>query len=179
MTCVTAIEAGWIPALAEGSPLLSFSDPLVSPTPTYDSKETHAVLCRVTPRYGVHGWELPPHLTTLASVAPKNRPDTVFRWFGRLLLEGRVAGCLSELKTQEMLNDPPSLLTRERPTKKVAILVLELRQRGVCSLPALLREWQRDPAYLKGAVEMWVKLGSRQGFEKAWPAAIRTAVAAV
>ncbi|CAN0252765.1 unnamed protein product, partial [Ectocarpus fasciculatus] len=173
MTCVTAIEAGWIPALAEGSPLLSFSDPLVSPTPTYDSKETHAVLCRVTPRYGVHGWELPPHLTTLASVAPKNRPDTVFRWFGRLLLEGGVAGCLSELKTKEMLNDPPSLLTRERPTKKVAILVLELRQRGVCSLPALLREWQRDPAYLKGAVEMWVKLGSRQGFEKAWPAAIR------
>ncbi|CAN0506148.1 unnamed protein product, partial [Ectocarpus sp. 12 AP-2014] len=74
MTCVTAIEAGWIPALAEGSPLLSFSDPLVSPPPTYDSEEAHAVLCRVTPRYGVHRWELPPHLTTLDSVAPKNRP---------------------------------------------------------------------------------------------------------
>lgn len=57
--------------------------------------------------------------------------------------------------------------------------MLELRQRGICSLPALLREWQRDPSYLKGAVEMWVKLGSRQGFEKAWPTAIRTAVAAV
>lgn len=57
--------------------------------------------------------------------------------------------------------------------------MLDLRQRGVCSLPALLREWQRDPAYLKGAVEMWVKLGSRQGLEKAWPNAIRTAVAAV
>lgn len=46
MTCVTAIEPGWIAALAEGSPLLSFSEPLVSPPPTYDSERTHAVLCR-------------------------------------------------------------------------------------------------------------------------------------
>lgn len=46
MTCVTAIEPGWIPALAEGSPLLSFSEPLVSPPPTYDSDKTHSVLCR-------------------------------------------------------------------------------------------------------------------------------------
>lgn len=46
MTCVTAIDAAWIPALAEGSPLLSFSDPLVSPPPTYDHEKTHAVMCR-------------------------------------------------------------------------------------------------------------------------------------
>lgn len=74
---------------------------------------------RVTPRYGVHAWDLPPHHTELASAAPKNRPDTVFRWFARLLLEGGVAGCLPELKGKGMLNDPPSLLTREMPTKKV------------------------------------------------------------
>lgn len=46
MTCVTAIEPGWIPVLAEGSPLLSFSEPLVSPPPTYDGEKTHSVLCR-------------------------------------------------------------------------------------------------------------------------------------
>lgn len=118
MTCVTAIESTWLPALAEGSPLLSFSSPLVSPPPTYDTT-THTIMCRVTPRYGVHAWELPPYATKLATAAPANKPDSVFRWFGRLLLEGGVAGCLSELKAQEMLNDPSSLLTREMPTKKV------------------------------------------------------------
>ena len=119
MTCVSAIEAAWLPSLAEGSPLLSFSPPLNSPAPTYDASK-HAVVCRVTPRYGVHAWELPPHPTELATAAPANRPDMVFRWFGRLLLEGGVVdGCLSELKAKEMLNDPPSLVTRERPAKKV------------------------------------------------------------
>eukprot|EP00903_Cladosiphon_okamuranus_P006361 g6231.t1 len=179
MTCVTAIEPGWIAALAEGSPLLSFSEPLVSPPPTYDGDNTHAVLCRVTPRYGVHAWELPPHLTELASAAPKKRPDMVFRWFARLLLEGGVAGCLAELKGKGMLNDPPSLLTREMPTKKVAMLVLELRQKGVCSLPALAQQWRREPAYLKSAVELWIKLGYKQAFEKAWVDAIKSAVAAL
>lgn len=121
MTCVSAIEAAWLPSLAEGSPLLSFSQPLVSPAPTYDASR-HAVVCRVTPSYGVHAWELPPYPTELASAAPANRPDMVFRWFGRLLLEGGVVdGCLSELKAKEMLNDPPSLVTRERPAKKVGM----------------------------------------------------------
>lgn len=61
----------------------------------------------------------------------------------------------------------------------MTILVLELRQKGVCSLPALVQHWRRDPAYLKSAVEMWVKLGSKQEFEKAWRNAIKTAVAAL
>lgn len=120
MTCVTAIEPSWLSALAEGSPLLTFSEPLVSPPPSYDATR-NTVICRVVPRYGVHAWELPPHTMELASAAPSNKPELVFRWFGRLLLEGGVAGCLLELKERNMLNDPPSLLTRERPTKKVSI----------------------------------------------------------
>lgn len=45
MTCVTAIEPSWIPALAEDSPLLSLSAPLASPPPIYDS-EKETVMCR-------------------------------------------------------------------------------------------------------------------------------------
>ena len=59
------------------------------------------------------------------------------------------------------------------------MLVLELRQKGVCSLPALAQQWCRDPAYLKSAVEMWIKLGSRQAFEKVWLGAVKSAVAAL
>lgn len=59
------------------------------------------------------------------------------------------------------------------------MLVLELRREGVCSLPALAQQWRRDPAYLKSAVELWIKLGSRQDFERAWLDAIRSAVAAL
>lgn len=57
--------------------------------------------------------------------------------------------------------------------------MLELRQKGVSSLPALAQQWHRDPAYLKSAVEMWIKLGSKQGFEKAWLIATKSAVAAL
>lgn len=126
MTCLTAIEPSWLPALAEGSPMLTFSEPLTSPPPSYDATR-NAVICRVVPRYGVHAWELPLHTMELASAAPANKPNLVFRWFGRLLLEGGVAGCLSELKERNMLNDPPSLITREMPTKKVNVTRLCMR----------------------------------------------------
>lgn len=62
---------------------------------------------------------------------------------------------------------------------QVAILVLELKQKGVCSLPALVQQWRRDRTYLKGSVELWVKLGSKQEFEKVWANAIKTAVLAL
>lgn len=143
MTCVTSIEPSWLPALAEGCPLLSLSEPLASPPPTYDSQR-HAVMCHVTPRYGVHSWELPLHSMELASAVgaqggpspgPSNgrKADLVFRWFGRLLLEGSIGAgggdgvgdgkrLLPELKGEGLLNDPPSLLTRDgMPTKKVLI----------------------------------------------------------
>lgn len=62
---------------------------------------------------------------------------------------------------------------------QVAMLVLELRQKGVCSLPALAQQWCRDPTYLQSAVQTWIKVGSRQDFNKAWLNAIRSAVAAL
>lgn len=79
----------------------------------------HTICCRVTPRYGVHSWELPPFPMEMTAATPPNKQDMVFRWFGRLLLEGGVKGLFSELTKEGMLNDPPSLLTREMPTKKV------------------------------------------------------------
>lgn len=57
--------------------------------------------------------------------------------------------------------------------------MLELRQKGVSSLPALVQQWRRDPTYLKSAVEMWIKLGDKKAFEEAWRTATRAAVAAL
>lgn len=61
----------------------------------------------------------------------------------------------------------------------MAILVLELRKKSVSSLPDLVREWRRNPAYLKGSVELWVKVGSKRAFGKVWSNAIKTAVVAL
>lgn len=61
---------------------------------------------------------------------------------------------------------------------QVAILVLDLRKRGVSSLPTLVEQWRQDPTYLKSSVGLWVKVGCKPRFEKAWANTVKTAVAA-
>ncbi|CAN0147330.1 unnamed protein product [Discosporangium mesarthrocarpum] len=197
MVCVTAIDPMWLPRLTEGSPLLQLSDPLASPPPFYCPYKG-MVMCYVTPRYGIHAWPLPPYLVGMAhAVSPPPPPsssstslnvfagrkgvttscvpDLVYRWFARLLLEGKVHGTLAELSDGLVLNDPPALVTLERPVTKVAALLTTLRREGVCSLPGLQEKWRRDPSFLKGAVQLWVRVEGRPTFEVAWQAAIKTA----
>ncbi|CAM9599613.1 unnamed protein product [Choristocarpus tenellus] len=191
MVCVTAIDPAWITPLAEGSPLLRLSGPLPSPPPTYDPVRGE-VMCRVTPRYGVHGWPLAPYPVGLAQATAvatgtnailgagtregsSGVPDTVYRWFGRLLLEGKVEGTLVELRVGGFLNDPPALLTLERPAGKVSALLSGLRQARICGLPGLREKWRHDPSFLKDAVRLWVRSEGRPVFEKAWRVAIATA----
>jgi hypothetical protein len=57
MACVTSVAPAWLASVAADSPLLRWSAPIASPTPYYDAG-TDAVMCYVTPRFGVHAWEL-------------------------------------------------------------------------------------------------------------------------
>jgi hypothetical protein len=58
MTCVSTVSPGWLASVAADCPLLRWSAPMASPTPYYDAA-SDAVMCYVTPRFGVHSWELP------------------------------------------------------------------------------------------------------------------------
>lgn len=61
----------------------------------------------------------------------------------------------------------------------MSILLLELRQKGVCTLPALVRRWRDNPTYLKGTVALWVKVTCRKDFDAVWANALRTAALAL
>ena len=58
MACVTTVAPTWLASVAADSPLLKWSAPLATPTPYYDPVQDR-VMCFVTPRFGVHNWELP------------------------------------------------------------------------------------------------------------------------
>ena len=116
MKGVTQVDAEWVADLAAGTPLLSppLRDlrPLPSPAPRY-SAERDRVEAFVQPRFGSHGWALPPRRVPLADQrfgAPagggggggqglggsESGEEAAVRWFARLLLEGKVVAALGD-----------------------------------------------------------------------------------
>jgi ATP-dependent RNA helicase DHX37/DHR1 len=179
MTCVTQVDPSWLPPLAIGSPLISFSSPLTSPPPIYD-RDRGCVVMHCTPRFGVHGWELRPHPLPAhdvrryakggASAKDDKQGDLEFRWFARLLLEGKVLPELAVLTTREggCLNDPPSLITLGRPVRKVFEMVQPLVDHGVASEEALRQRLRQDKKFLRAACQRWVKPEHQGLFKEAW-----------
>lgn len=65
MTCVSVVNPLWLSSVAADCPLLKWSDPILSPVPYFDP-HADAVMCFVTPRFGVHNWDLPAMRRSLA-----------------------------------------------------------------------------------------------------------------
>eukprot|EP01041_Mallomonas_annulata_P006530 gene6530-13222_t len=139
MCCATPVDGSWLSTLTRDSPLLRWGAPLTSPPPSFDS-EADEVVCHVVPRYGAHNWELSPVRLPLASkllrtssssseaeeassgtcnrVLGFRKQDEVYRWFGRLLLEGKVLSKLSTVLRQSVFTETPAALTQMKPTPK-------------------------------------------------------------
>ena len=200
MTCVTAIDPAWLAPLARGSPMLALGGaPIASPAPRYDSARD-TLLASVRAAYGARGWPLPPceipldalagaagaaspcaHRAAREEVAPPrggggggaaaDEDDAIaYRWFARLLLEGRVLEPLARLGRDGALSDPPALLTHRKPLAKCARLVGELRRAGVSTAAALRLRLAADPSFLRGALRPWVKADAHNALREAWTA---------
>ncbi|KAG5188228.1 hypothetical protein JKP88DRAFT_353468 [Tribonema minus] len=162
MRCVTPIDPTWLTGLAVGTPLLRLGELLQSPAPFYD-REKDAIIGCAHSKYGVHGWAVPHARVPVADAAG---PHQEARWFARLLLEGKVDETLGELYAKGALSDPPSLLTRAQPNKKVALLLQELS--GVTSLRDLRERWSHDRTFLRSSLALWVKRGREDLLEDVW-----------
>lgn len=182
MKNITPVDPMWLGSLAKGSHMLSLGEPLPAPLPLYDA-EKDAIFCSVSTRFGSHGWEIPPvqveMFDALHSPNAKKRGhflvDDSFRWFARFLLEGKVLPELSGLAG--MLNDEASIITRNKPLKKVALLVSALSSAGVDSAAALRRHWADvDDKFLFPYLKNWTKEEHTADVKRIWIAAVKANV---
>lgn len=174
MKNITPIDPSWLGELAKGCRLLSLGDPLTTPVPTYDV-DKDAIMCSVKTMFGNNGWEIPPIKAELfdALQGPGRKqsslfmPDDSFRWFARLLFEGKV---LPELRSLvEMLNDNPAVITRRTPVSKVALLVSALSSAGVDSAAALRKHWAEiDNKFLFKHLKSWIKADRVADAKRLW-----------
>ena len=173
MTNVTCVDQTWLGILAEGSPLLTLGEPLLSPPPTYDTKQ-EAVLCSISTKYGHHGWPIPPvrrvmydYLETWKGRSSLINTRDSFRWFARALLEGKVMKELENLPS--MLNDSPAIITARKPDAKVVMLVSACAENGVDNGPALRRHWAEvNEQFLFRELKAWTKKESFDEAKRLW-----------
>lgn len=170
MTNVTPIDPQWLGSLAMGCKILVIGDPLDVPVPSYDPYRDK-IMCSVTTKYGDQGWILPPIQMNMDEISGKGSKhvmaDDAYRWFARYLLEGKVFDKLKNLRV--MLNEDPSIITRKKPSSKVAMLVSALSQNNISSAKALIRYWAtKDKTFLFKNLKSWVKKENAEDAKTLW-----------
>lgn len=182
MKNITPIDPSWLGPLAIESRMISLGEPLSSPLPSYNV-EKDAILCSVSTKFGSRGWEIPP--VQVEMYGALQNPDVKkschflmddsFRWFARFLLEGKVLPELSGLT--DLLNDEPSIITRKKPLKKVALLVSALSSAGVDSAGALRKYWAEvDDKFLFSNLKSWIKHEYKAEVKQIWIGAVKANV---
>jgi len=181
MRGVTSIEESWLSKISEGSQLLSLGEPLVLPSPTYCTSQD-AILCSVSTKYGDHGWIIHPPLQFPFMTACQNYPNSKaitsydsYRWFARLLLEGKI---IKELKgLPVMLNEHPNIFTKKKPLSKVAIFLSSLSDNKIDSVETLTRYWaEKDQKFLYKQLKSWIKKQDVSQAKKLWIDTVKTRV---
>lgn len=177
MKTVTPIDVEWLGKLAKGSRLLRLGEPLQIPLPTYDANKD-AIMCSVTTKYGIHGWEIPPVQMEMFPLVHNPKCSAVFmvddsfRWFARYLLEGKVFPDLGGL--HHLLNDDPSLITRKSPSGKVDLLVSALSTAGINSASALRQHWANvNDKFLFKHLKSWIKPENTTEAKQIWIEAVK------
>ncbi|KAK3878836.1 hypothetical protein Pcinc_016552 [Petrolisthes cinctipes] len=161
MRNVTAIEPEWLAVYA--SHLCTFSPPLESPEPHYDT-HTDRILCHRKASFGASCWVLP-----VVEVEHPEGPD-LYRWFAYHLLMGSVCPMLHTY-TQH-LHEPRTLVNTVaiRFREQRERLLRALMTRGVTTLSQLTHIWKQHPKYLWKEYSQWIADEDvKQEVFKIWP----------
>jgi hypothetical protein len=173
MKNLTPLDSSWLGSLSEGTQMISLGAPLTSPLPKYDT-EKDAIMCAVDTKFGFHGWQVPPvHVEmfdALQNGAKQSHGvlvDDSFRWFARFLLEGKVLEDFKHLPS--MLNEEPAIITRRKPSSKVALIVSALSNAGIDSASALRKHWaESDNKFLFKQMKSWTKVDCVGDLKQIW-----------
>jgi uncharacterized protein YifN (PemK superfamily) len=110
--------------------------------------------------------------STVKKQNPAIVKDDSFRWFARLLFEGKILPELSQLLPS--LNEEPVVITRRKPQKKVTLLVSALSNAGVDSVKALQKHWaEKDDKFLFRQLKAWVKSDCMEEAKAVWISAVK------
>ena len=183
MQRITPIDPEFLAALCHGSNLISLGSPLATPVPRYN-REEDSIQCAVETKFGSHSWKIPSLYVDMYEMIQKEGStaknsavveDDSFRWFARLLFEGKVLNELSGLL--QLLNEDTAIITRRKPQKKVTLLVSALATAGVDSARALQKHWaEKDDKFLFKILKLWVKSDCVQNAKTLWINAVKSNV---
>lgn len=181
MQRITPIDPEFLASLCHGSNLISVGSPLATPIPRYN-REEDSIQCAVETKFGSHSWKIPPLYVDMYEMIQKDGctaknsavvEDDSFRWFARLLLEGRVLHELANLS--QLLNEDTAIITRRKPQKKVTLLVSALSTAGVDSARALQKHWaEKDDKFLFKILKLWVKSDCADDAKVLWINAVKS-----
>lgn len=179
MKNVTPVDPQWLGEISRDTRMVTLGAAVGTPPPIYDAIQD-VMLCSMTTQYGSNGWIIPPvrvvMYDALTSSKGKASPDFLpgdsFRWFARFLWEGKVMPELAVLVP--FMNDSSELITRNRPSAKVSVLVESLRDAGVDCASALRKHWaDHDEKFLLKCVKSWVKPEHHKVAKKVWIDVVR------
>ena len=207
MSVVSAVKSSWLvsvlgPAsdnkgqpLCPACPLLKLSAPLASPSPFYD-RSADEIVCYVVPTYGNHKWELAPQKRPMYACFSNQirekctaktpigffKEEETYRWFARLLLEGRVSfsdtgSTIDSAVSKNLFNvsqcrEPPTAITDMRPVPRVTNLLRVLANDGVRNKRLLLEKIryarENKECYLSEELLAFMHVEHRKEFKKKW-----------
>jgi len=168
MRNLTPVDPSLLAPLSLRTPLLALGKPLPAPLPRYDPAADR-VLGPVEARFGERLWPVAPLLR------PARGRDS-FRWFARLLLEGKILPGTEGLPA--CLKDDPCVVTRKHESRNVLALVGDLVEKDVRDKARLVEHWAtRDDKFLFRRLKEWTKEGSAARVKKMWADAVQSSVA--
>lgn len=135
MRNVVAIEPEWLPIFVPN--LCTFSSPLESPSPRYDSS-SDSIKCYRSCTFSTHSWPIPPTELDYPSGLDK------YKFFAKFLLEGEVVPFFKAYS--KVLLSPPLIIIKSwaslqpRTEKFLNCLISQ----NIDTKKDLLRKWQTD-----------------------------------
>ena len=164
---MTTINKQWLPRLAMNNPLCHFSEPLETPSPSYDQQKD-SMICYVIPRYGPHLWELPAYMMKYPS-----KDESVYKWFAKQFLEGKIIAIFGVL--QSYYSSSPNMLTKPQIPLKAMTLINSLKKEQCMSKKQLLQCWKKNGNYLKSELSSWFMPKYQKVLDLIWPYVIKGA----
>lgn len=153
-----------------------FGEVLASPAPVFNRAQD-AVVVSAIPWYGSKKWSLSAVRLPFTEIYEDLQAfdGFVFKWFGRLLLEGRVdlhpaVSQLLQASHEDLWRDPPSMLTSSKYHNKTALhnYYHVLSTHSIINRSRLLQIVRSQPSFLLSELLALMRLSYHAKFRVAW-----------